>query len=1003
MRFRDFISAVTPVSIVILYVMLPGCSPGRDAVWEDLIHSLSRGGCQGCDCCIPDEAEGEDKPPVEGEVVYVAEICYESDFDCIKRTDSVNKCLVYECYHVWDCSAEVEILSRSWYVNGTYYKCDETEGEGKISPKDICCCFYEGDNTIILETETRNGTYTASVTITLVDPWPADIGKAYFEPSVTEGPAPLTVEFNNMSHCADAYSPFMGGWNFGDGNWDGGCSSATHVYTEPGAYTVCFDAGFSALECKGKPVDSTALSNYSKSKAMYDPVYCVDIVVTEPEGEPPVEGEGEVGAERPSLTKYYAPFVDTTEPNSPSYTLPIAVRDIPNYEWMDRQFGLADAKELVSKNGFAVLEHDWTRHFPEAEENADIIKPYEFMSESGIPIFITSDTLLHLYHVQFDESLKEVEETEFADDITDLTASLRLQAQALYETSEGNLREAARRNVIFLSVAEHLVSESADAPKYAADTVAAELALIEAHTGFSASPLFIYEEDYSQYIPRGHYTRSEILKRYFKGLMWYGRLSFLLKGHEDWGPAGKALISPYDADIQTLQAVLLARALDEVTVPDGRTGREVWDRMYAVTAFYVGLADDLTPVEYMHAANTVFGAGFNMADLAEPDALFKLRKELAKLRLPEIYGGTGNIILTPPITPESLNDALAKTQGMRFMGQRFIPDSYMFQHLVFPEVRDYTGTGQPFTLGSTGGSLSRCYPRGLDVMAVMGSQRALDLLVEEGDTEYVDFDKVYGELQAEFAAFDESDWNRNLYWGWLYALRALIQPTPEGYPSFMRTTAWEDKALNAALASWTALRHDTILYAKQSYTPRETAVPDTPPGYVEPVPAFFGQLLAITRMTRDGLSDLDALSTAAANRLDKLAELLETLIGLARKQLSGEALDEEDTLFIKGFAEQLESTVLGVSEEGVKTTLVADVHTHTAEGKVVEEGVGEVGLLVVACPTSSGEVFLAAGPVLSYYEFKHPMNDRLTDEAWRALLASEAMPARPAWIKDIMP
>jgi len=605
--------------------------------------------------------------------------------------------------------------------------------------------------------------------------------------------------------------------------------------------------------------------------------------------------------------------------------------------------------------------------------------------------------------VQFDESLKEVEEREFTGDITRLTKALRVQAQTLYETGDGDLREASRRNVIFLSVAERLLDEAAATPEYAADTVAAELAYINGHAGFAASPLFIYEEDYSQYIPRGHYTRSAVLKRYFKGLMWYGRLAFLIKGDENWGPAGEALISPHDADIQTLQAVLLARALDEVTVPDGRTGRDVWDRMYAVTAFYVGLADDLTPFEYLQAANKVFGTDFGATDLEKPDALFELRKELARLRLPEIYGGTGNIMLTPPITPESLNEALGKTQGMRFMGQRFIPDSYMFQHLVFPEVLDYTGTGAPFTLGSTGARMGRCYPRGLDVLAVMGSQRAYDLLLEEGDTEYTGYDKAFAELQAEFAAFHETDWNRNLYWGWLYALRTLTQPAPEGYPPFMRTPAWENKALNAALASWTALRHDTILYAKQSYTPREGSVPDTPPGYVEPVPAFFGQLLALTRMTRDGLSDLDALSEAAANRLDNLAGLLETLIELAQKQLAGEALEEEDHLFIKGFAGQLEYAVLGVSEEGVKTTLVADVHTHAAEGLVVEEGVGEVDLIITACPTASGEIFLAAGPVLSYYEFKHPMSDRLTDESWRGLLASEDAPARPAWVQSLMP
>lgn len=717
----------------------------------------------------------------------------------------------------------------------------------------------------------------------------------------------------------------------------------------------------------------------------------------------PAEGEGEGEGEKPSLAKYYVPYENPIVPNAPTYALPIAVEEIPNYASVDTLLDISSADTLLSTNGFALLEHDWAQHIYGLETNDDIILPYQILYEAEIPIFITSDTLLHLYHVQFDESLKEVEETEFFDDIKALTDVLLQQAQSGYAAAEDNLKEASKRNVAFLSVAARVLDETADTPELVADTVNAELALIADHGGYFESPLFIYQEDYSQYVPRGHYTRSETLERYFKGLMWYGRMAFLLKGHESWGPTGEALISPYDADIQTLQAVLLARALEEVTVADGRLGREVWDRMYAVTAFYVGLADDLTPFEYMQAANTVFGADFDTAVLEEENALFELRKELAQLRMPQIYGGTGNIYLTPPITPESLNEALVKTQGMRFMGQRFIPDSYMFQHLVFPEVLDYTGSGFPFTLGETGGGLARCYPRGLDVMALMGSPRAYALLVAEGDTEYVDFDKAFSELQTEFAAFDETDWNRNLYWGWLYALRTLTRPFPEGYPAFMRTPAWEDKELQAALASWTELRHDTILYAKQSSTPGYTYIPEIPPGYVEPVPEFFGQLLALTRMTRLGLLDLDALSETAEARLLSLEEILETLIQIANKQLVGDALTEDDIQFIKDFGALLEYAVVGVAEQGVKTTLVADVHTHGNEGRVVEEGVGEVDLIVVACPTTTGDIFLAAGPALSYYEFKHPMGDRLTDEAWRALLASEAAPERPAWTDSFMP
>ncbi|MHC4173024.1 MAG: DUF3160 domain-containing protein [Planctomycetota bacterium] len=710
------------------------------------------------------------------------------------------------------------------------------------------------------------------------------------------------------------------------------------------------------------------------------------------------EGEADE-AEKPALGKYYVPYENLVEPNAPGYTLPLDLIEIENYAAMDSMFDLNSVAPLLEQSGFAIIEHDF--HVPDSNGD-DIVKPFEYLDRMDVPLFVTADTLLHLYHIQFDETLKDVEEREFYGDIRGLTAALLDDALVAYEQYTGDLQEAAKRNIAYLAVAQKLIDPNTQIPALVTKLVTNELAKIDAHAGFAPSDIFIYQEDYSQYVPRGHYTRSQELRRYFRTLIWYGRMAFLLKGAEIWGPMGEALISVEDAKIQTMQAVLLARSIEEVQVGK-RSGRQIWDRLYAVTSFYVGLADDLTPYEYLGAVDKVFGSGFVPADLEDPDNLFALKVELALLRSPEIFGGTGNVFVTPPVTPESLDEVLDKTKGMRFMGQRFIPDSYMFQHLVFPEVLGYTGTGDPvpFTLGDTGLGPGRCYPRGLDVMAILGSTQAKTILVEQGDTDYTNYDLRFNELKAEFDAFDLADWNRNLYWSWLYSLRALTDEFPDGYPNFMRTKGWEKKELNAALASWTELRHDTILYAKQSYTPVETAIPHVT-GYVEPVPEFYGRLLALTRMTREGLSDFDALSAQAIQRLVNLEDILSRLIEIANKELTNQQLSDEDYWYIKGFAETLEGAIIGVEEKGIKTTLVADVHTHSAEEKVVEEGVGYVDLIIIACPRPDGSIFLAAGPVLSYYEFKHPMSDRLTDEAWRELLDSPNRPNRPSWYAPLI-
>jgi len=319
----------------------------------------------------------------------------------------------------------------------------------------------------------------------------------------------------------------------------------------------------------------------------------------------------------------------------------------------------------------------------------------------------------------------------------------------------------------------------------------------------------------------------------------------------------------------------------------------------------------------------------------------------------------------------------------------------------------HVGKDEPFTMKMTQLGPQRCFPRGLDVMAVLGSDRAYDILKAEGDTEYhgedTSYDKQLSGLKEEFDAVSEEEWNRNLYWAWLYALKPLLQDFGQGYPTFMQTEAWNDKELQTTLASWTELRHDTILYAKQSYTPvAESAPPPQKPvvGYIEPVPEFYSRMLSLTRMTKEGLADLDALSDEERSRLESLESILERLIRISKDELEGTELAENDYDFIRNFGEQLDSIVVGVEAKGKETTLVADVHTDTnLPMEVLEEGVGYVDLALVAYKVPDGSIIVGAGPTLSYYEFRWSMErGRLTDEQWKQMLEQGQQPPRPDWI-----
>ena len=782
------------------------------------------------------------------------------------------------------------------------------------------------------------------------------------------------------------------------------------------------------------------------------------------------------------MAGYYKPVAVTVKPAATQYKLPLDLSKLTNADFAAKMYQLRD-KTLAGKfnallrgSGFAAIGgrgHD------------DVARFYKGLKTSGLPIFVTSDSLLHLYHIQFDETLKDIEEREFFKDAAAISKAIQAEALKLYRSSDGEVQKAARLLVGYATVPVVVLSKtdlSAEAaaalkevkawpgrmnwrtmqafgkkygellevlakekympqrrwrpgrealvpvlekylkahpvkkagadkaliPAIVTKEVKAELDLIAAHEGFKPSPLFVYKEDYSQYVPRGHYTRSKKLRQYFKALMWYGRMTFIIRGKtkDTEGRWLKAVVSAEEARRQTLAACILAGMM-ETKLADGRSLAKAWDRLYSVTAYYVGLADDLTPYEYRGAMRGAVGRAVTASGLTNAKNFFELRKALAKLRKPEIYSGLGDLEGPPAAIADeaTLARALGLTQGMRLMGQRYIPDSFMMGKLVYPTVGPYQGKGpdKPFTYVLSRGGPIRGFPRGLDVMAVLGSARAKVWLAKLGDDQYARYGEKLAELTGTFGEIDRSGWNRNMYWSWLHTLRALLKEYRSGYPTFMQTQAWQDKQLSAALASWSQLRHDTILYAKQSYTMKAGGMPPRPKmveGYVEPVPEFYARLLALTRMTLAGLDDFKVLDAKSRSRLAALEKIVARLLAISQAELANKKLTKEDYAFIRGFGARLKSVVAGVNEDGLQTTIIADVHTDGNTRQVLEEGTGYLHPMVVVYPMPDGGLVAGVGPALSHYEFKHPMRDRLTDEAWKAMLRSGKVPPLPAWAKS---
>ena len=614
---------------------------------------------------------------------------------------------------------------------------------------------------------------------------------------------------------------------------------------------------------------------------------------------------------------------------------------------------------LLEQNGFVVVP----------SRIAQIYDVYKAAKERNIPIFVATDALLHTFHILYDYTLRTAEIEHFVQNLQGLNATMMEAALEQYQEASGRTKEAALKNVAYFAVASTLLDPQTPVPPEVKGLVDQELALIEEHAGFALSPIFGYREDYSQYVPRGHYTRNETFRRYFKAMMWYGRLMFRLKP----GQSEEAVEMGRE---ETRQAILIALALQK-----DREALAAWERIYEPTVFFVGKTDDLNVYDYSQAMREVYGEGLSFNDLEDDARLDGFIARAMTLRPPKIISS----YVTDQEKPEEV------TKGFRFMGQRFIPDSYIFQQLVYDKV----GTMHE----------PRLFPKGLDVLAALGSERAYEILDQVyQETRYAHYEEQMAKVRDEFSRLPPEQWTENLYWSWLHTLRSLLEAKGQGYPTFMLNPAWTEKQLFTALGSWAELRHDTILYAKQSYTMKATGMmpqPEQVKGYVEPQPEVFARLAALTRQMRAGLGDRGLLNEEYQHKLDQMESLLLSLKAISEKELAGQALTEEEYGLIRNIGGTLEAITTFsaevekeiTSEADERMAIVADVHTDVNTGQVLEEGVGDAFLIYVVAPVE-GDLVVAQGGAFSYYEFLQPMSDRLTDEAWQAM---EPRPDLPIW------
>lgn len=471
--------------------------------------------------------------------------------------------------------------------------------------------------------------------------------------------------------------------------------------------------------------------------------------------------------------------------------------------------------------------------------SSQMYEPY--FDRTGLPPFVTADSVHRTFHVLFEEGLMHLERTNHGKMLAVTNALLAALA------SDGEVSpEAKRLAEDFFQVGRCLL-EDTSAPS-GRDALAAEVAAVKAASGISESALFGYQLDYSQCKPRGFYTQSPILQQYFRALTWYGCAPFRLK-----------------SDVETEAAMAIARCFTSSS--DARTP---WTEMDHVYSYLLNRSDDLNVAEYAEALKAI-APGLN------GEARVKAFQNSAwALRDPR-YNDMPLYYADPKNAPW-----VHDTKGMRFMGRRYLLDGGVLDAVTDPKVE------------------GRMFPTVLDVLAANGSGRARQHLEElENRTEY--FEALSGATKV--LNNDKSEQQNLHYAKVLKVMETLTAPPVGGAAPFAKTEAYADKNLMTASAVWASIRHSWILHGKQNM-PVGAGIPPKQrvPGYIEPNPAFFKAMADLTAQTIAVFAGVDA---NLDRRFEIFSSDLELLQKGLECQLQSQPLPEEIEIWFDEYGKHL--------------------------------------------------------------------------------------------------
>lgn len=648
-----------------------------------------------------------------------------------------------------------------------------------------------------------------------------------------------------------------------------------------------------------------------------------------------------------------------------------------------------DELSLLQRNGFMVSERLSYNNFITALNDVWV---------KDLPVFISTDAILYALHAGYDTFACVFEKAALKPAVEQIITAMNDSFPALYNTygSDSSFKNSLADVEFYVAMSRALIQDN---PAFLSNLQTPDAdkiwQSIKAADSLKAVALFcdrLRWFDFSRFKPRGRYTNIQ-LQSYFRAMTWLGSAELYLTKpqYTPFDPFG-----PWeDAHIQrmTKDAVLLNELLHRCNKDT------LLQRISGVLSLFTGEVDNCSPSLLQKMLDTL---GIQSASALSAANYLKLQSAVAgnpactqKIISSVLYAGLSAVPTLPPVS-------------YCLMGQYFTVDAYIFQNTVYDKIVH------------DGDKIYRMMPDPLDALFALGNNDVMPFLKSQLDSFYY-APNLY-QMRKFVDAFEPEYWKNSLYNSRLHSIR-LLSPAQadKNYPGYMNTSAWHCEKLNTQLASWSQLRHDNLLYAKQSYTLGGGC--SFPYGYVEPTVQFYKHLADFFIQAGVILAQCKGpfSITEAIVYFNRAASTMRTLEGIAVKELSGEPFTENEIRFLKstlyegyeGFAFMgwyptlCNKWSMDVNCKEYKDYTIVDVHTQPTDpqgnivGNILHTGVGQpnLGVFLVESGSSCGKKPMAfVGPVFSYYQKVTGDFARIDDNTWQGLIDQEMQPSRPDWV-----